>query len=308
MEIQRVLIVHRKSLYQLYIQEHQERSVKRAIQRRDPAALAMKQSHDSHARALGKVAEVLRRFGIEHDARWRAQVRTSSTKSFDLVLSLGGDGTLLDASHRVIDSTPLLGINSDPSRSVGALCYGGPDRLAGVLRGLLEGKIRPTPINRMRVRVDGKEVLGPTLNDVLFAHECPAGLTRFDRAIVPVEGALAARPGQRPAPFVHFRGSGLWVSTAIGSTAAIRSAGGRAMPPRSRKLQILVREPYVPPGDLPPPGVRGFVDPGDALVLINRLRRGMLWADGVHRSLSVSYAQQVVLDNHPVPLRLVLDR
>lgn len=308
MEIHRVLIVHRKSLYQLYIQEHKERSVQRAIRRRDPAALAMKQSHDAHARALAKVAEVLRRLGIEHDARWRAQVRSSSTKSFDLVISLGGDGTLLDASHRVLDSTPLLGINSDPSRSVGALCYGGPDRLSGVLRGLLDGKIRPAPINRMRIRVDGKEILGPTLNDVLFAHECPAGLTRFDRAIVPTADALDVHPGRRPDPFVHFRGSGLWVSTAIGSTAAIRSAGGRAMSPRSRRLQFLVREPYVPPGDRPPPGVHGWVDAGEALVLINRLRRGMLWADGVHRNLGLSYAQQVVLDNHPVPLRLVLDR
>jgi NAD+ kinase len=234
-------------------------------------------------------------------------VRSSSTKNFDLVISLGGDGTLLDASHRVVDDTPLLGINSDPSRSVGALCYGGPDQLEAVLRGLTNKLLRPTAINRMRVRVDGKEVLGPTLNDVLFAHECPAGLTRFDRAIIPEARALGTQPGQRPDPFVHFRSSGLWVSTAIGSTAAIRSAGGRAMPPRSRRLQILVREPYVPPGDRPPPGVRGFVGPGQALVLINRLRRGMLWADGVHRSLSLSYAQQVVLDNHPAPLRLILN-
>jgi hypothetical protein len=77
------------------------------------------------------------------------------------------------------------------------------------------------------------------------------------------------------------------------------------MPLRSRRLQFLVREPYVPPGKTPPEGLHGFLGPGHALVLINRLRRGMIWADGPHRKLSLDYGQQVVLDNHPAPLHLV---
>jgi NAD+ kinase len=39
----------------------------------------------------------------------------------------------------------------------------------------------------------------------------------------------------------------VWVSTAAGSTAGIRSAGGRRMPISSRRLQYLVREPYTWP-------------------------------------------------------------
>jgi NAD+ kinase len=265
----------------------------------------MKASHDNHSRALASLRRTLQRRGVEVDARWRAQVR--SARSFDLVISLGGDGTLLDSSHRVLDDTPLIGINSDPGRSVGALCYGNLAALPRVLDRLEAGTLRPTRINRMRVRVDGKEVLGPTLNDVLFAHECPAGLTRFDRAVVPADRALQTRPERTPRRFRKLRGSGLWVSTAMGSTAAIRSAGGRPMRPRSRRLQFLVREPYAPPGAAPRPGLRGFVGPDEALVLINRLRRGMLWADGVHRCLGLRYGQQVVLDRHPASLRLVLD-
>jgi hypothetical protein len=41
-------------------------------------------------------------------------------------------------------------------------------------------------------------------------------------------------------------------------------------------------------------------------VVINRVRQGMLWADGPHRALPLSYGQQIVLDAHPHPLRLVL--
>ena len=92
----------------------------------------------------------------------------------------------------------------------------------------------------------------------------------------------------------------------MGSTAAIRSAGGNPMRPRSRRLQYLVREPCVAPGAQPPPDLRGFLSPDQALVLFCRLRRGALWADGAHRSLHVKYGQQIVIDNHPAPLRLVL--
>ncbi|PQQ18704.1 NADH kinase-like isoform X2 [Prunus yedoensis var. nudiflora] len=34
----------------------------------------------------------------------------------DLVVTVGGDGTLLQASHFIDDSVPVLGVNSDPTR------------------------------------------------------------------------------------------------------------------------------------------------------------------------------------------------
>jgi NAD+ kinase len=43
--------------------------------------------------------------------------------TIDLVVSLGGDGTFLKTASMVPDSTiPILGINTDPQRSVGCLC------------------------------------------------------------------------------------------------------------------------------------------------------------------------------------------
>jgi hypothetical protein len=43
---------------------------------------------------------------------------------------------------------------------------------------------------------------------------------------------------------------------------------------------------------------------GQALVLVNRMRSARLWGDGVHRKARVEYGQIVVLDAHPIPLRL----
>jgi NAD+ kinase len=303
MQIQRVLIVHRKSLYQIYVEEHKERAVKRAIRGGDKVAQGIKRSHETHGASLARVEQTLRRRGIEFVTRWRAQAR--SARSFDLVISLGGDGTLLDTSRRLLDGPPLLGINSDPKRSVGALCSGAASRLPQLLDGLRAGELKPERLARLRIRVDGEEVLGPTLNDVLAAHVCPAGLSRFDVALVPAEKALAAHSGRNKAAFEQARGSGFWISTPTGSTAAIHSAGGMVMPPRSRRLQYLAREPYVAPGGSPALHGHGFVSPGQALVLICRLRRGMIWADGAHRKHSLTYGSQVVLDLHPVPLHLI---
>jgi NAD+ kinase len=304
MRIDRALLVYRKSLYQIYVQEHGERAVKDALRRGDRVALGLRASHEVNQRARIMVERTLARLGIETVARWRGQARAA--RRYDLVLSLGGDGTLLDTSHRVPAQTPLLGINSDPGRSVGALCGCGVEDLADCLKRLLADKLAPRPVTRIRARIDGREVLGPTLNDLLFAHSCPAGLTRFDLALVPAEEALEHHSGRSGKLFRQVRSSGLWVATATGSTAAIRSAGGRPMRPGSRTLQLLVREPYVPPTEERDRRLeRGSVPPGTAMVIVSRLRTAMVWADGAHHRASVGYSQQLVIDAHPEPLLLV---
>jgi NAD+ kinase len=303
MKIQRVLVVYRKSLYQIYVKDHKERSIRQALRRGDAVALGLRESHRMHETALREVLRLLRRKKIEAVTRWRAHLRP--THHFDLVISLGGDGTLLDTSHRILDATPLLGINSDPTRSVGALCCGTVAELPDLLDALVQGSLRPRRVSRIRVRVNGEEVLGPTLNEVLFAHVCPAGLTRFDMAILARERSLAAHSGHDGCDFEHCRGSGLWMSTAVGSTAAIHSAGGRILPPGSRRLQYLIREPYFGTAAMTSSTYRGEVEPEQTLVLVSRMRQGHLWADGPHRSMALEYSQQVMIDRHPIDLSLV---
>ena len=50
-------------------------------------------------------------------------MRTEDVKDKSLVVSVGGDGTYLRTSSMIESSTtPLLGINTDPGRSLGILC------------------------------------------------------------------------------------------------------------------------------------------------------------------------------------------
>ncbi|PQQ18703.1 hypothetical protein Pyn_30060 [Prunus yedoensis var. nudiflora] len=76
------------------------------------------------------------------------------------------------------------------------------------------------------------------LNDVLIAHPCPAAVSQFSFKI--------KSDDQPCSPLVNSRSSGLRVSTAAGSTAAMLSAGGFPMPILSEDLQFMVREPMSP--------------------------------------------------------------
>lgn len=43
---------------------------------------------------------------------------SQSIRHVDLVITIGGDGTLLKASHFLDDSVPVLGVNSDPTNNL----------------------------------------------------------------------------------------------------------------------------------------------------------------------------------------------
>src|SRR6185436_17698963 len=144
----------------------------------------------------------------------------------------GGDGTFF-AAARYLKDTPILGINSDPANSLGLWTCADRTNFREPLERAMAGDVKPTRIYRMAIAINGKPVRETAFNDVLIAHRNPAAMTRYRLTIG------ASQEDQRS--------SGVWISTAAGSTAGIRSAGGRRMPIASKRLQYLVREPYTWP-------------------------------------------------------------
>lgn len=181
-------------------------------------------------RALGDLTAHLARRGIDFDAVFRGSI--AARKRYDLVVSLGGDGTFF-AAARYLKDTPILGINSDPANSLGLWTCADRTNFRESLERALAGDVRPVRIHRMLISINGKPVRELPFNDVLIAHRNPSAMTRYRLSVG------AAQEEQRS--------SGVWISTAAGSTAGIRSAGGRRMPISSKRLQYLVREPYTWP-------------------------------------------------------------
>lgn len=303
MQIARVLVVYKKSPYQLYVKEKGDDSLQRAIDCGDPVAQRMIHSHEVQQRAVEKVQRALEARGIEIVSRWRGRIRT--TRNFDLVLSVGGDGTLLETAHWLRDC-PLLGINSDPASSVGRLCAGPADEIDGILDAVLADELQPVAHTRIQVRVDGQAVLGPALNDLLFAHRSPADMSRFQLAVMPRGKAASELDlASSDLQWQEVRSSGIWISTGTGATAAMRSAGGDEMSPISPRLQYLVRERYAPPDGPRAERLHGFLEADQTLVLVSRMRSAHVWADGPHRRARLRYGQIVCVESSATPLLLV---
>jgi NAD+ kinase len=220
----RVLVVFKKS----FLEVHGARG---AASVRDPEFRRRLVGADlENRRALAEVTDYLERRGVRYDAVARGSL--AARRHYDLVISLGGDGTFFAAARHVHD-TPILGINSDPADSLGLWTCADRFGFREPLDRALEGRLPGVTIHRMEVAINGKTIRERPFNDVLFAHRNPAAMTRYRLRV----GARAEDQ----------KSSGVWISTAAGSTAAIRSAGGRRMPLFSRRLQYLVREPYTWP-------------------------------------------------------------
>ena len=261
----RVAVVEKRSSYRKFILEVHDPLTARLLRRRDPSVVRMKQSHDDHESTMKEVELALSKLGA--DVVFRGGPRARVPPRTDLVVTVGGDGTLLAASHVIGGGTPLLGINSAPGHSVGFFCGGVKGEVEETIRRALDGTLSRTQLTRMRVDLNGKLLHGRVLNEALFCHASPAATSRY---------ILTLPVGEEDQ-----RSSGLWVGPAAGSTAAQRSAGGKVLPLESEKIQYVVREPYTPAGTRVR-YARGLVGPGETLTVRSKVREGNVFLDG-HR-------------------------
>lgn len=265
--------------------------MRRLLAANDPTVARLRSTHDAHQQTLDELTRAFDKLGVT-TVPLTDDTRELRASRFALVVSVGGDGTLLRASHRVVD-VPVLGINSAPSSSVGFFCgVKGGDGVS-VERSLaraLEGKLQPTVLTRMRVTVGKRVVSQRVLNDALFCHKSPAATSRY---IIEAHGAVE-----------EHKSSGFWVGPAAGSTAAQRSAGGRVLPLKSRLLQLVVREPYTPKGERHHL-LRIFAEPGEKIVVRSKMREAVLFLDGPDIAVTPEFGDVVTFEESDEPLTLL---
>jgi len=286
--IKHVLVVYKKSAYQLHAVERKDAHLVRLLRQRHPDALDLRHAHTIHQQTLDAVVQGLKRAGLDVELVYRANLRTSA--QFDVVVSVGGDGTLLQASH-VVRDIPVLGVNSDPQRSEAVFCAATRDNFQWVLRQALTGRLAECHLYRLRVRLNGR-LLGPlALNDVLVAHVDPATMSRYRLTI-------GARQEDQ-------KSSGLWVATAAGSSSAILAAGGKRLAWAAKQFQYRPRELYS--GRLSRYRLTGGVLPmGVAVEVTWLMREGAAFIDGPHVHHPLRFGDRLVIALSPHhPLRVL---
>lgn len=284
----RVIIVAKRSAYRRYVEEEGDPHARRLVRRGAPAVRNWLSAHDEHLRTVDAVSEALDKLGA------RAIMLRGSHAAFDpgdaaLVVAVGGDGTLLAASHNV-SRVPLLGVNSAPRFSVGFFCAARRSNIVKMLRGALDGSLQSMRLERMSVAVNGRVRSRRVLNEALFCHASPAATSRY----------LLTHRGRRE----EQRSSGFWVGPAAGSTAAQRSAGGRVLPLRSRRLQLVVREPYAPFGRRYRL-LRVLIEPAEAVVAESMMTESCLFLDGPYQRINVELGDVTTVSLSDEPLTVL---
>lgn len=292
-KLESVLVVYKKSSYQIYIQEHGDSHIQGLIEQEDPNIAEMMIEHQENQQAIQEVRAHLKARKIR--SRWIYRAKLEALDGFDLVLSIGGDGTLLEAARKISDDTPLLGLNSSPSSSVGYLCACDSTDFEETLEGHIHGDLPTYRLSRIACKRNDEPLYPYALNDVLYTHDVPAGTARYQISLHDQE------QGE------EHRSSGVWISTAAGSTAAIHSAGGKIMPLQSRRLQYRVRELYCPPGHTPFQIEHGFLRSDEPLTIISQMRKSMLFIDGPWVKHRFKYNDRLTIERAKQPLVLLGD-
>lgn len=160
-------------------------------------------------------------------AQGRAPCTHGETPPPDLVLAVGGDGTLLHAARRFVDrGIPLAGVNRG---RLGFLADISPDEMLERLEEILSGQYQEDQRTMLcgRVLRDGTEILSNSaLNDVVLHARRSVRMISFD---VYVGGRLLARQNA----------DGIVVATPTGSTAYALSGGGPILHPDVAALTLV---------------------------------------------------------------------
>ncbi|HUE96444.1 MAG TPA: NAD(+)/NADH kinase [Longimicrobiaceae bacterium] len=154
------------------------------------------------------------------------------TESLDLVITLGGDGTLLRGARLVAPfGIPILGINLG---RLGFLTAIGPAELESALDAVMQGEVLFD--ERMVLQVEAERPGGPkhgeylAVNDVVLHR---GGVARMIRLMVHAHGEEVGT----------YSADGIILATPTGSTAYSLSAGGPIVPPW---LDCIIATPICP--------------------------------------------------------------
>jgi len=268
----RVAMVVKKSAWSLYLEEKPDDKLRHLVSIGDPTVAPMRAAHEAHERTMHEVEEAIAAVGAEIAFVRRAGERFDA-RGLDFVITVGGDGTLLSASHSIED-VPVLGVNSAPAHSVGFFCGAQSGEVHKTLTALLRGTLRRTVLTRMKVSLNSAVVSARVLNDALFCHASPAATSRYILWLGEIEEQQ--------------KSSGFWIGPAAGSTAAQRSAGGRVLPLTSKKLQLVVREPYMPRSESYKLR-HALIPPGETLIVRSKMHDAKVFFDGPENCVDLGY-------------------
>lgn len=158
------------------------------------------------------------------EIRARERVRRADFIGRDLVIVLGGDGTLTSISHNIDESTPVMGVNShpkseDPTGSVGFYMDSTLDTFSQDLERALTGKAIVNNLPRLRAIIDStsgnRYTTDPAMNELLIANTHQYAPSKYHLR----RGDMSTDQQSSGLIFSTWLGQGAWFSHSLDQTS-----------------------------------------------------------------------------------------
>jgi NAD+ kinase len=200
----------------------------------------------------------------------------------ELVISVGGDGTVLCNISKMEDPLPILGINMG---TLGFLVDVAPENAIEAIEDVLEG-FSYDERARLSVSFNGKK-LPPATNEVVLITARPAKILTFKISV-------------DDSQIEELRADGVVFATPTGSTAYAMSAGGPIIDPRVEASLIVPIAPFKL-------SARPWVIPGSSKIIVEMIipeKEAVIVIDGQH-SYNIKEHDIVTLARANNPARFV---
>ncbi|MCG7853607.1 MAG: NAD(+)/NADH kinase [Methanosarcinaceae archaeon] len=200
----------------------------------------------------------------------------------EIIVSVGGDGTVLRNISKMEDPLPILGVNMG---TLGFLVDVNPEDAIGTIGNVLNG-FTYNERSRLAVSLNG-EPLPPATNEVVLITARPAKILTFKIFVDDCE-------------FEDMRADGVVFATPTGSTAYAMSAGGPIIDPRVDAALIVPIAPFKLSS-------RPTVVPADSVIKVEITipgKEAVVVIDGQH-NYTVSEHDVVTLTKAKYPARFV---
>jgi len=147
-------------------------------------------------------------------------------EDFDIIICIGGDGTILRVLQEIEKCPPIFGINTG---KIGLLNNTEPENFKQSLEKILDGKLEVEKFSRLEATLGDRKLI--SMNEIAILSAIPAKLVGI---AVSIENLEVER----------LRGDGMLFSTSLGSTAYALSSGGPVIDPYLESILVVPIAPF----------------------------------------------------------------
>ena len=284
--IKNILIIYKKTQY--------ESILKNKNKIKNSYIINLLFNHNTHYNCLQNVIKFLNKIKKPYLIIPRKYLLKNILKKKMFIISIGGDGTVLSTSH-FISNGSLFGINSSPKYSVGLFCAANNTNFKKYIIKYLNKKIKQIIASRIKVFINGNPFKYLALNEILITNKSPANISIY-----------SIKKGNI---YEKHKNSGIWISTAFGSTGASKSSGGYIMNLKNNDLQFRTRETYYIKKHIKKYKLLyGIIKPLEYLYIISLNKNMKIFFDGTYIIKNISFGNIIKIFKNSKTLKIMVSK